>query len=335
MRIVDSRDGGRPLARRALLAALPAAALARPALAQNAAGYPSRPLRIVLPVAGGGSGDIVARILGQGMTEKMGQPIVVEPKPGAGGLIATTFIAQQPPDGYSMVLNSLSGAVLNVAMQENPTIDVRRVLSCISLIGLLPQVIVVNPSVPVQTLAELLDHIKRNPGRLTYASSGPGTVLHLGGIMIGMRAGGTMEHIPYRGAGPAIQDVIAGNVSMMVEGVPSLAPFIRTGQLRALAIAAPQRSAVLPEVPTTAEAGLTDFIVANWLAIFVNSATPAPIARALEDGIRAAMSIESLRNRLAVAGLDPVGSTSEEAEAFWDRQIAQWVPVVQAAGIKS
>jgi tripartite-type tricarboxylate transporter receptor subunit TctC len=323
------------VSRRLLLGSLPLLAAPRAFAQAPQAAFPNRPLRIVLPVAPGGSGDIVARIVGQGITERLGQPVVVEPRPGAGGMIATQYVAQSPGDGHVMIQNSLSGAVLNVAMQERPPIDVRKSLTAVSVLGMLPQVIVVNPSLPVRTLGELLAFMRANPGRVTYASSGPGTVLHLGGIMLAMRAGTTAEHVPYRGAGPALQDVIAGNVNMMVEGVPSLLPFIRGGQLRALAIAQPTRHPNLPDVPTTAEAGLPDFNISNWLALFVSSATPAPVLKQLEEAIVATMRTDSVRARLAEAGLDAVGSTSEEAEAFWDREIAKWMPVVAAAGVKA
>lgn len=328
-------SGMNGLSRRGLLAALPLAAIGSARAQGPAAGFPNRPLRIVLPVAPGGSGDIVARIVGQGITEKLGQPVVVEPRPGAGGMIATQHIAQTAADGYAMIQNSLSGAVLNVAMQANPPLDVRRTLTAVSIIGMLPQVIVVNPNLPVRSLQDLLAHMRSNPGRVTYASSGPGTVLHLGGHMLASRAGTTAEHVPYRGAGPALQDVIAGNVNMMVEGVPSLLPHIRAGTLRALAICSAQRNANLPEVPTTAEAGLPDFNISNWLALFVNSATPAPVLKRLEEGILGAMALPAVRSRLAETGFDAVGTNSADAEAFWDREMAQWVPVVNAAGVRS
>jgi tripartite-type tricarboxylate transporter receptor subunit TctC len=291
-------------------------------------------LRIVLPVAPGGSGDIVARIVGQGITAKLGQPVVVDPRPGAGGMIATQHIAQTAADGYSMIQNSLSGAVLNVAMQANPPIDVRRALTAVSIIGMLPQVIVVNPNLPVRNLQDFMAYMKAQPGRVTYASSGPGTVLHLGGHMLAARAGTTAEHVPYRGAGPALQDVLAGNVNMMVEGVPSLLPHIRAGTLRALAICSEQRNANLPDVPTTAEAGLADFNISNWLALFVHSGTPAPILKRLEEGILAAMALPPVRSRLAETGFDAVGTNSADAESFWDREMARWVPVVNAAGVR-
>jgi tripartite-type tricarboxylate transporter receptor subunit TctC len=318
--------------RRLLLGGL-AALAAGPALAQPRA-FPSRPVRIILPTAPGGSADIVARILGQGMQETLGQSMVIEPRPGAGGLLASEYVAGQPADGHVLGFSSLSGAVLNIAMQERPTFDIRRSLTAVSIAGLLPQVIVVNPNLPVRTLAELMAFMRANPGRVTYASSGPGTILHLGVLMLAMRAETTAEHIPYRGAGPALQDVIAGNVNMMMEGVPSLLPFIRSGAVRALAVCSARRNPNLPDVPTTAEAGLPDFEVANWLAFFVASATPPATLKALEDGIRGATRMDAVRTRLTEAGLDVVGSTAEEAAAFWDQQFRQWVPVVQASGAK-
>jgi tripartite-type tricarboxylate transporter receptor subunit TctC len=322
------------LSRRALLGGLGVLA-AGPALAQSRPpGFPNRAVRLILPTAPGGSADIVARIIGQGMQETLGQSMVIEPRPGAGGLLASEYVAGQPPDGHILGFSSLSGAVLNTAMQERPTFDPRRALAAVSIVGLLPQVIVVNPNLPVRTLQELIALMRAQPGRVTYASSGPGTILHLGVHMLAMRAGTTAEHIPYRGAGPALQDVIAGNVNMMVEGVPSLLPFIRSGAVRALAICAPTRNPGLPDVPTAAEAGLADFEVANWLAFFVAAATPAPLVKALEEGIRGATRIEAVRHRLTEAGLDVVGSTAEEATAYWDQQIRQWVPVVQASGVR-
>jgi tripartite-type tricarboxylate transporter receptor subunit TctC len=320
--------------RRTILGALALGAGASGARAQ-VAGFPNRPVRVILPTPPGGSADIVARILGQGMQETLRQPIVIEPKPGAGGLLASEYVAGQPADGHLLGFSSLSGAVLNIAMQSRPTLDIRRALTIVSVVGLLPQVIVVNPTLPARNLQELMALMKAQPGRITYASSGPGTILHLGMHMLAMRAGTTAEHIPYRGAGPALQDVIAGNVNMMVEGVPSLLPHIRAGTVRALAICAAQRNPNLPDVPTTAEAGVPDFQVANWLAFFVASGTPAPLLKALETGIRAAIAKPAVRTRLTEAGLDVVGNTAEEAAAFWDQQYGQWVPVVQASGART
>ncbi|WP_426958613.1 Bug family tripartite tricarboxylate transporter substrate binding protein [Muricoccus radiodurans] len=320
--------------RRSLLAAGLAAA-SRPALAQPAAGFPNRPVRLVVPAAPGGSADIVARILAQGMTERLGQQVVIENRAGAGGLVASEFVANAPPDGHILAFFTLSAAVLNDALQERPPIDIRRALKPVSIVGTLPQLIVVNPSVPARTLRDLMDLMRSRPGRVTYASSGPGTILHLGGHMLAMQAGATAEHIPYRGAGPALSDVVAGNVNFMVEGFPSLLPFIRTGQLRALALAAPTRNANLPDLPTTDEAGLPGFHVANWHAVFAPAATPPAVMTQLETAVREAMAVPAVRTRLTETGLDLVGSTAAEAATFWDEQFRLWVPVVRASGAKA
>jgi tripartite-type tricarboxylate transporter receptor subunit TctC len=320
--------------RRSLLAAA-AALSAGTAGAQGVADYPSRPVRLIVPAAPGGSGDIVARILAQGLQERAGQPVVVENRAGAGGVIGSEYVAGAAPDGYTLGFFTLSAAVLNAALQPNLRFDIRRSFAPVSLVGVLPQLIVVNPRVPAQTLAELMTLMRSRPGRVTYASSGPGTILHLNGHMLAMRADATAEHVPYRGAGPALQDVLAGNVDFMVEGFPSLLPFVRSGQLRALALAAPRRSPNLPELPTTAEAGLADFEVANWHAVFAPAATPAPLLRRLEELVRQAIRQPATQSRLTEVGLDVVGSTSAELEAFWDREFAMWVPVVRASGAKA
>jgi tripartite-type tricarboxylate transporter receptor subunit TctC len=321
--------------RRALLLAAPALLTAGGARAQGAEGFPSRPIRLVVPAAPGGSADIVARLLAQGMQERGGQPVVVENRAGAGGVIASEHVAGAPGDGYTLAFFTLSAAVLNAALQPNLRLDIRRSFAPVSLVGMLPQLYVVNPRVPAQTLAELMALMRSRPGQVTYASSGPGTILHLGGHMLAMRAHATAEHVPYRGAGPALQDVIAGNVDFMVEGFPSLLPFVRSGQLRALALAAPRRSANLPDLPTTAEAGLADFEVANWHAVFAPASTPAPVVRRLEELVRQAMQVDAIRARLTETGLDLVGSTAAELEAFWDREFALWVPVVRASGARA
>jgi tripartite-type tricarboxylate transporter receptor subunit TctC len=319
------------LSRRAALAA--ATLLPRAALAQG--DFPARPIRLVVPAAPGGSADIVARILAQGMAERSPQPVVVENRAGAGGVIASEHVAAAGADGHTLGFWTLSAAVLNQALQPNLRLDIRRAFSGVSLIGVLPQLIVVNPRVPARNLQELLDLMRARPGRVTYASSGPGTILHLGGHMLAMAANATAEHVPYRGAGPALQDVIAGNVDFMVEGFPSLLPHIRAGALRALALAAPQRSANLPDLPTTDEAGLPGFHISNWHAVFAPSTTPPALVARQEALVRAGMQVPAVRQRLEETGLDLVGSTSAELERFWDEQFRIWIPVVRASGARA
>ena len=234
---------------------------------------------MVVPFAPGGSGDIVARITAQGMSEALGQPIAVENRGGSGGVIGSEAALAAPADGYTIVFHTLSSAVLNAALYRNIPFDTRRAFAPVSLIGLVPNIVVVNPRLPAATLRDLVELLRREPGRRTYASSGPGTITHLSGHMLAEMAGGAMVHVPYRGSGPANADLVAGRVDVMVDTISSTIPFVRNGQMRALAVGSPTRSAALPEVPTAAEAGLPEYQRSNWHALFVAAGTPAALSR--------------------------------------------------------
>lgn len=296
--------------------------------------FPNRPVKIVVPSAPGGSSDIVARILAQGMSEDLGQQVLIDNRGGAGGRIASDLVGGSAPDGYTVAFFTVSAAILNDALQKAPPVTVRKALAPVSLIGVLPQLIVINPKVPAKDLQEFVKLMRDKPGQVTYGSSGPGTILHLSGHLIASRAGATAQHVPYKGAGLALRDVVAGNVDMMVEGFPSLLPFVKSGQLRALALAAPERSANLPDLPTTTEAGLPNLHILNWMAVLAPAATPAPVMKRLETSIRTAMKAPATRTRLTETGLDLVGSTAEEARVFWDKEIELWQGIVRDSGAK-
>jgi tripartite-type tricarboxylate transporter receptor subunit TctC len=322
----------RPSRRRLLLGSLASAPfLPGPARGQDAA-FPSRPLRMVVPFAPGGSADIVARITAQGMTEALGQPIVVDNRGGSGGVIGSEAALAAPADGYTVVFHTLSSAVLNAALYRNIPFDVRRAFAPVSLIGMVPNVIVVNPRLPAANLRELAELLRREPGRRTYASSGPGTITHLSGHMLAEAAGGEMVHVPYRGSGPANADLVAGRVEVMVDTISSTIPFVRNGQMRALAVGSTTRSAALPEVPTAAEAGLPGYESTNWHALFVAAPTPAPLVARLERAARAAIASPATNRRLVEAGVEPRGGTAAELEAFWDAEMKRWLPIVRASG---
>jgi tripartite-type tricarboxylate transporter receptor subunit TctC len=317
--------------RRLLGGVLCAPALALPAAAQDA-GFPSRPLRMVVPFAPGGSGDIVARITAQGMSEALGQPIAVENRGGSGGVIGSEAALAAPADGYTIVFHTLSSAVLNAALYRNIPFDTRRAFSPVSLIGLVPNIVVVNPRLPATTLRDLVELLRREPGRRTYASSGPGTITHLSGHMLAEMAGGAMVHVPYRGSGPANADLVAGRVDVMVDTISSTIPFVRNGQMRALAVGSPTRSAALPEVPTAAEAGLPEYQTSNWHALFVAAGTPAAVVARLEGAARAAVASPATNRRLVEVGVDPRGSSAAELERLWDAEMKRWLPIVRAFG---
>lgn len=320
--------------RRVLSSLLCAPLLAPPAEAQDAGGsaFPNRPLRMVVPFAPGGSADIVARIMAQGMWEALGQPVAVENRGGGGGVIGSEAVIAAPADGYTLAFHTVSSAVLNAGLYRNLSFDVRRAFAPVSLVGLIPNVVVVSPHLPVATLRELVELLRREPGRRTYASSGPGTVTHLSGHMLADMAGGAMVHVPYRGSGPANADLMAGRIDVMVDTLSSTIPFVRNGQMRALAVGSRERSAALPDVPTAHEAGLPGYESYNWHAVFVAAGTPAAVVARLERAARAAVASPATNRRLVEAGVDPRGTTAAELEAFWDAQMKAWIPIVRSSG---
>jgi tripartite-type tricarboxylate transporter receptor subunit TctC len=318
-----------------VLAAATLSAAARLARAQPAAdtvAFPSRPIRMVVPFAPGGAADVVARLLANGMAEDLGQPVVVENRGGSGGVIGSEAVLAAPADGYTIVFHTLSSAVLNAALYRNLRFDLRRAFAPVSLVGTVPNIVLVNPRVPAATLAELIALLRANPGRFTYASSGPGTIIHLSGHMLGAMAGAQIVHVPYRGSGPAMNDLIAGTVDLMVDSMPSVLPFIRAGSLRALAMGTRTRNPVLPEIPTADEAGLPGYESYNWYGVFAAAATPPPVLARLERAVRGPVRTPALRGRLAELGMDPTGSTATELEAFREAQFETWIPMVRASG---
>jgi tripartite-type tricarboxylate transporter receptor subunit TctC len=319
------------LPRRGLLgAALAVPTLAAPHLALGQAGFPSRPIRMIVPFAPGGSADVVARITAMGMQEALGQPMVVENRGGSGGVIGSEAALAAPADGYTIAFHSLSSAVLNAGLYRNLTFDVRRAFAPLALVGTLPNIIMVNPKVPAQTLAELVTLMKREPGRITYASSGPGTITHLSAHLLTTMVGAEAMHVPYRGSGPAFMDLLSGTVDMMVDTMASVIPAVQAGQVRALAVTTTTRSAALPDVPTAQEAGVPGYETYNWHGVFANSATPAPILARLEQA--AIAGIRNGRERLVTIGVEPRGDGADAFGPFWHQQLALWIPIIRSSG---
>ena len=315
--------------RRAMLAA--PLALPMVARAQDAP-YPSRPIRMIVPFAAGGAADVVARLTAGAMGEQLGQTVVVENRGGSGGVIGSEASLAAPPDGYTITFHTLSSAVLNAGLYRNLSFDVRRAFAPVALIGLVPNVVLVNARVPAATLAELVALLRREPGRRSYASSGNGTITHLSALLLLQRTGTEAVHVPYRGSGPALADLMAGTTDMMVDTIAGVLGGVRGGQLRALAVTARERSAVLPEVPTAAEAGVAGYETYNWHGIFTPAAVPAPIRARLEAAALAALATPALQRRLAEVGVDPRPMGAEAFGAFWDEQLALWIPIIQGSG---
>lgn len=303
---------------------------ALPARAQTA--YPERPIRMVIPFAPGGAADVVGRIVAQGMGEDLGQPVVVENRGGSGGVIGSQAVLQAPADGYTIVFHTMSSAVLNAGLYRNLPFDMRRAFAPVALVGTIPNIVVVNPRVQANTLQELIALMRANPGRMTYASSGPGTIVHLSGHMLATMAGAQMVHVPYRGSGPAMTDLMAGTVDVMVDTLPPYIALVREGRVRALAMATRERSPALPDIPTAQEAGLSGYETYNWHAVFVATGTPAPIIARLERAVRHAVTAPQGRQRLTELGVAPSGAGAEELARFWDEQLGIWVPIIRASG---
>ena len=304
---------------------------ALPARAQQAA-YPDRPIRMVIPFAPGGAADVVGRITAQAMSEDLGQPVVVENRGGSGGIIGSQAALQAPADGYTIVLHTLSSGVMNAGLYRSMPFDLHRAFAPVGLVGTVPNIIVVNPGVPARTLQDLIALVRANPGRITYASSGPGTIVHLSGHMLANAIGAEMVHVPYRGSGPALADLMAGTVQVMVDTLPPYVALVQSGQVRALAMASSTRSAALPDVPTAAEAGLPGYETNNWHGVFVATGTPTPVIARLERALRNGIAAPATHQRLVSLGVDPRGTGAAELATFWDEQFRIWIPIIRASG---
>ena len=319
--------------RRAFLLAAAAAPLIMPtAMAQ--AQFPSRPVRIVIGFPPGGGIDILARLMAPKMAERLGQPVVVENRPGANGLIATQGVAQSEPDGHTIFFGTTGNLAVNPAIYAGrPGVDMERDFTALSLVASLPFVLVVNPSVPAKSLAELIAFAKARPGEVLFGSSGNGGLPHLSGELLSLQAGITTRHVPYRGSTPAFTDLISGQVQFVFDALAIAQPHIESGKLRPLATTGPKRMAALPDVPLAKDT-LPSFEVVNWYGMVVRAGTPAAIVSRLNQEVAAALRQPDVAERAASLGLDLVGSTPEQFATLQRDEIAKWGGVIRAANIK-
>jgi len=323
--------------RRAALRFVPALAamLARPALAQPAR-FPDKPIRLIVPFAAGGSNDIVARVVTEGMGARLGQTLVVENRGGAGGILGNEVVAQAPKDGYTVLLGGSGSFLISSLVQPRVPYDIVRDFAPIGFVGNAPNVITVNPGVEARSMGELRDLARRARPPLSYASPGVGTTGHVLGALLALTFGVEMEHIPYRGTGPAITDVLAGRVQILTNAAAPLRPHIASGGLRALAVAAPRRLSFLPEVPTTAEEGFEDVLSSTWYGLLAPAGTPADRVAALHAALNATLADEAVRQRLAEEGVEIEASPSpEEYGRFIERDRQRWQGVVTRANIRA
>jgi len=317
----------------ATLIAASATASAQAPAGPGAAGYPNRPIRLIVPVPPGGSSDGMARVLGQKLTESWGHQVVVDNRPGAAEIIGTDIVAKANPDGYTLVLVSLRFSV-NPSLLKLPY-DALRDFEPLSMTAAVGNVLVVNPKSPIRSVKEMIALAKQKPGELTFASSGIGGAPHLIGEFLALQTGIKLTHIAYKGGGPAIADLVGGNVSMSFASMTSSLPFIKSGRLRPLAVSSKDRSAQLPEVPTMAEAGVPDIVVRDWQGILGPRATPKPIVEKLNAEITRILRRADNQERLAAMGLEIIASTPDEFRSALVSEIQRWAKVVKAANIKA
>jgi tripartite-type tricarboxylate transporter receptor subunit TctC len=294
--------------------------------------FPTRPITLVVPFAAGGSTDIVARLVGQKMSELLGQSIVIENRAGAGGNVGSTAVARATPDGYTIMMGTISTHALNPAILKTVTFDAVKDFTPISLLALVPNVMVVHPGFPAKTVAEVLKVLKENPGKYSYASSGVGTPLHLSGELFKSLGKVEMNHVPYRGAGPALNDVVSGAVPIMFDNLPSSAQFIRAGQLRAIGVTTKERVSSFPDLPTIAEGGLAGYETYTWNALFGPAKLPAEIVAKLNKAANDALTDANVKKRLNDVSAEIVGSTPEALAEHVKVELAKWAPIAKASG---
>ncbi|HLK84228.1 MAG TPA: tripartite tricarboxylate transporter substrate binding protein [Xanthobacteraceae bacterium] len=316
----------------ALLTAATAYGLATVAAAQN---YPTRPITLVVPFPPGGSTTIVARIVTDRMADAIGQQFVVDNRGGAGGTLGTRQVAKSAPDGYTILLGYTGTLAIGPSLFPNVGYDVRADFAPIGRIAAAPSAVVVHPSFPAHSVAELIAYAKANPGKVNYGSAGIGTVGHVAGEYFAIATGIRLVHIPYKGTGPAITDLLGGHIPLSFSPIPAVHESAKSGLLRMLAVTSAKRSTLLPDTPTVAESGVPGFDAVLRYGLVAPAGTPRPIIERLNAALRAALDSAEVRNRLAIEGAEPLPSTPEEYAADIDHEETQWSKVIKASGAKA
>ena len=308
-------------------------ALCAAALTASAQGYPFKPIRIVVGFPPGGGNDIVARLVGAKMQEAWGQPVVIDNKPGANSIIATEFVAKSVPDGYTLLVNATGGMSVNPVLYSKLPYDSLRDFVPISMIGMFPLVLAVNPSLPVNSVQELIAHAKANPGKLNYSAGS--TAFQVASEMFKQMTGTDIRHIPYKGSVQAINAVIAGDVQMTIVDSPPALPHVKSRQLKGIAVTSARRAAPAPEMPTLSEAGVPGYEMNLWIGVFAPAGTPGDIAARLTNEVMRIVKLPDIREKLAAMGIEPVGDTAEQLARTIRSEIARYGPVVKAANIRA
>ena len=314
-----------------LFATLLLAALTATAQAQT---WPSKPIRYIVPFAAGGTTDILARTISDKLSIALGQPVIVENKPGAGGGVGAAETAKAPPDGYTIMGGTISTHAINATLYSNLPYDPVKDFVAITLIARVPNMLVINNDIPAKDVAELIKLMKASPGKWNFASSGNGTSQHLSGELFKGMAGVDMQHIPYKGSPPALSDVMGGQVSMTFDNITTAWTLAKGGKLRALAVTTAKRSPIAPDVPTLGESGLPSYEIGSWQGVFAPAGTPPDIVKRLNAEIVKIINLPDVQKKLLDLGAEPVANSSEEFTAFVKVEVVKWGEVVKKSGAK-
>lgn len=321
----------RRVAAAALVSLVCSAALTTPGARAQAA-FPSRPITMIVPFPPGGPTDLVARVIAQKMSESLGQPVVIDNKGGANGNLGAMVAVRAPADGYTLLYNT-SSITLSPALYKNLGYDVQRDLAPVALVAVVPLALVVAPNVPANTVKEFIAYAKANPGKLSYGSAGNGNVTHLGAFQFVQANGIDAVHIPYKGSAPADIDLAGGQIQFMTDTVNSVMAFVRDKRMKMLAVTTAKRMALFPDVPTLAESGMPGFEVGAWQGLMVPANTPKPVIERLNAEVMKALQTPEVRQKLALQGAEPLGSTPEAYGAYVQKELTRWASVVKQTGV--
>jgi tripartite-type tricarboxylate transporter receptor subunit TctC len=300
----------------------------------QAQSFPNRPITLVIPFAPGGSTSIVGRVIADKMSQLLGEGIVIDNRPGAGGTVGSKMVAKSEPDGYTILLGYTGTLAIGPSLYKNVGYDPRKDFAPIGMIGNAPSAVVVHPSFPAKSIAELIAYAKANPGKVNFGSAGVGSVNHITGEYFARSAGITLMHIPYRGTGPALTDLLGGHIPMALAPIPAVHANIAAGLLRALAVTGKIRSGLLPDVPTIAEAGLTGFEASLYYGLVAPAGTPRPIIDRLNKELRAALASDEVKKQLGLDGTEITSGTPEDYAGFIDKDEKKWSELVKASGVE-
>lgn len=312
-----------------------AAMLAVPRIAKAQDGWPSRPVTLLVPFAAGGSNDVVARLVAPALEQKFGQPFVIDNRPGGGGSLGMGMVVRARPDGQTLLISSASNHVFHPLVSGDVGYDVRQSLVGVSMLTDVPNVLVANPAVGASNVPDLIAKIRATPGGFSFGSSGVGTSNHLAGELFRMRTGLDMTHVPYRGGGPALTDLVAGTIPIAFMNLPTVAPAASDGRLKIIGVCTAQRVSVRPDLPTVMEQGVADFAVRSWTGLFAPRGTPASIVDRLGAAVREALASPQISARLVAIASEPMIMTPADTDAFVRQEYDRWTPVVRAANISA